>query len=221
MDTVIEIGAIDDEKMLLQSFANWFDSTPDIRLTATAASVDEYLAHRDAPKIVLLDLALGNFTDPAHNVAQLTKAGRQVIIMSVVKDHTWVDATAEAGAIAYVTKERDLSELADVIRAVHRGETPEPQTYAFLLNQDSLHRPALTHRERQVMSDRAEGLTLDAIGRRLGITVATVKTHVDRIRQKYLDAGRPIINPVDWRIRMEEDEIRRTLPPTDGGQPSA
>jgi two-component system nitrate/nitrite response regulator NarL len=138
-----------------------------------------------------------------------------VIIMSVVKDQAWVDTTIEAGAIAYLTKERDLSELADVIRAVHRGETPRPPTYAFVLSQESIRRPALTLRERQVMVLRAEGFTLDAIGRRLGITVATVKTHVDRIRQKYLDVGRPIINPVDWRIRMEEDQIRGDLPLSD------
>ncbi|MFV2019960.1 hypothetical protein [Micromonospora sp. LOL_023] len=56
MENMIEIGAIDDETMLLQSFANWFASTPDIRLTATAASVDEYLARQGAPTIVLLDL---------------------------------------------------------------------------------------------------------------------------------------------------------------------
>lgn len=58
MEAVIEIGAIDDEKMLLQSFTNWFDGTPDIRLTVTAASVDEYLAKPTPPEIVLLDLDL-------------------------------------------------------------------------------------------------------------------------------------------------------------------
>ena len=40
---MIEIGVIDDDQMLLQGMAAWIGSTGDIRLTATAASVEEYL----------------------------------------------------------------------------------------------------------------------------------------------------------------------------------
>jgi two-component system, NarL family, nitrate/nitrite response regulator NarL len=213
MDTVIEIGAIDDEKMLLQSFVNWFgSSTTDIRLTATAASVDEYLARPAAPRIVLLDLDLGNFTDPAHNVAQLTSADRQVIIISVVKDRRWVISATEAGAVAYIPKERDLNELAEAIRAVHRGETPTSPEHAFLLSDDDRRGPALTPRERQVLLGVAEGMTHGAIARRLGIEKSTVKTHLERIRQKYREHGRPITNPGDYVKRVGEDPIRGDLP---------
>jgi two-component system, NarL family, nitrate/nitrite response regulator NarL len=200
MDTVIEIGAIDDETMLLQSFANWFDGTPDIRLRATATSVDEYLARAEVPGIVLLDLDLGNFTDPAHNVAQLTAKGLRVIIISVVKDRKWVVSATEAGAVAYISKERNLDELAEAIRAVHRGETPTSPAHAFLLSEDDRRGPDLTPRERQVL-----------LARRLGIERSTVKTHLERIRQKYRDKGRPIKNPGDYPQRVREDQIRGDL----------
>jgi two-component system, NarL family, nitrate/nitrite response regulator NarL len=39
--TVIEIGVIDDDQMLLQGMAAWIGTTGDIRLAATAASVEE------------------------------------------------------------------------------------------------------------------------------------------------------------------------------------
>lgn len=212
MDAIIDIGAIDDEKMLLQSFANWFGSTPDIRLTAMAASVDEYLAGPDAPAIVLLDLDLGNFTDPAHNVAQLTATGRQVIVISVVKDRRWVVSATEAGAVAYIPKERDLNDLAEAIRAVHRGETPTSPEHAFLLSDDDRRGPSLTPRERQILLGVAEGMTHAAIARRLGIEKSTVKTHLERVRQKYRDHGRPITNPGDYVKRVGEDPIRGDLP---------
>nr|WP_052478423.1 response regulator transcription factor [Kibdelosporangium sp. MJ126-NF4]CEL18229.1 Transcriptional regulatory protein UhpA [Kibdelosporangium sp. MJ126-NF4] len=212
MDTMIEIGAIDDETMLLQSIANWFGSTPDIRLTVTAASVDEYLTRSEVPDIVLLDLDLGNFTDPAHNVAQLTAKGLRVIIISVVKDRKWVVSATEAGAVAYVSKERDLNELAEAIRVVHAGEIPTLPAHAFLLSEDDRRGPDLSPRERQVLLGVAEGLTHDAIARRLGIEKSTVKTHLERIRQKYRDKGRPIRNPGDYPERVREDQIRGDLP---------
>ncbi len=212
MDTMIEIGAIDDETMLLQSFTNWFHNTPDIRLTATAASVDQYLALPDIPTIVLLDLDLDNFTDPAHNVAQLTAAGRKVIIISVVKDREWVASATQAGAVAYISKARDLHELSDTIRAVHRGETPTSPVHAFLLGDDR-RGPDLSPRERQVLKGVAEGKTHAAIARQLGIAESTVKTHLERVRQKYREQGRSIDNPTDYVNRVREDQIRGDLPP--------
>jgi two-component system nitrate/nitrite response regulator NarL len=213
METLIEIGGIDDETMLLQSFTNWFQNTPDIRMTAVAASVDEYLALPNPPNIVLLDLDLGNFTDPAHNVAQLTATGRQVIIISVVKDREWVASATQAGAVAYLSKARDLHELADTIRAVHRGENPTSPAHAFLLGDDQ-RGPDLSPRERQVLRGVAEGKTHAAIARQLGIAESTVKTHLERVRQKYREQGRGIDNPIDYVNRVREDQIRGDLPPT-------
>jgi DNA-binding NarL/FixJ family response regulator len=212
METLIEIGGIDDETMLLQSFTNWFQNTPDIRMTAASASVDEYLALPNPPDIVLLDLDLGNFTDPAHNVAQLTATGRQVIIISVVKDREWVASATQAGAVAYLSKARDLNELADTIRAVHRGESPTSPAHAFLLGDDQ-RGPDLSPRERQVLRGVAEGKTHAAIARQLGIAESTVKTHLERVRQKYREQGRGIDNPVDYVNRVREDQIRGDLPP--------
>jgi two-component system, NarL family, nitrate/nitrite response regulator NarL len=73
---MIEIGVIDDDQMLLQGMAAWIGSTGDIRLAATATSVEEYLGTADIPKIVILDLNLGNYTDPVRNVARCGRSGR-------------------------------------------------------------------------------------------------------------------------------------------------
>jgi len=59
---MIEIGVIDDDQMLLQGMAAWIGSTGDIRLTVTAASVEEYLGTAHIPKIVILASPLGAST---------------------------------------------------------------------------------------------------------------------------------------------------------------
>ena len=120
---MIEIGVIDDDQMLLQGMAAWIGSTGDIRLTVTAASVEEYLGTAHIPKIVILDLNLGNYTDPVRNVAQLVNSGLQVIVASVIPDRAYIAATTEAGAAAYVTKNNNLDTLADVIRSIRSLRT--------------------------------------------------------------------------------------------------
>src|SRR4029077_11479479 len=109
---MIEIGVIDAAQMLLQGMAAWIGSTGDIRLAATAASVEEYLATEHVPNIVILDLNLGNYTDPVRNVAQLVNSGLQVIVASVIPDRAYIAATTEAGAAAYATKKKNLQPLA-------------------------------------------------------------------------------------------------------------
>jgi len=50
--------------------------------------------------------------------------------------------------------------------------------------------PPLTHREKQVLSLLAEGLTYGSIARRLGISPHTVDTHLRRLRAKTGAANR-------------------------------
>lgn len=152
MDAMIEIGVIDDDQMLLQGMAAWIANTGDIRLVTAATSVDEYLAVAHTPKIVILDLNLGNYTDPVRNVAQLVDAGLKVIVASVIPDRSYIAATTEAGAAAYVTKNNNLDTLANVIRSIHSGEVPTTPEHAFWLSRDNRpRRPHLSPRERQVL----------------------------------------------------------------------
>ncbi len=163
MVSVIDIAAIDDDMMLLQGMAAWISGVEDIRLTETAPSVDEYLASPRVAKVVLLDLNLRDFSDPATNVERLVSAGHKVIVMSVI--------------------------------------------------------PA---QEARILSLYASGLTLDAVARRVGIRRGTARTYLDRIRNKYAAAGRPIGNRVEYAARVREDLLGRESlgSPIDSGDDS-
>ncbi|WP_229075936.1 response regulator transcription factor [Actinoplanes sp. DH11] len=216
MATVIEIGAIDNDQMLLEGMAAWIARSREIALTAMAVSVEEYLAMPRRPEIVILDLNLENFTDPAENVRRLVAAGHVVVIVSVIPDPVWIAATTEAGARAYVPKANNLSTLADVIRQVAAGDTPLTTEHAFWLGRDARPgRPELSVREREVLVRYGSGMTLEAVGRVLGIAPGTVRTYLDRIKEKYARAGRPITHRVQYGERAKEDGFGRTrLPPS-------
>jgi two-component system, NarL family, nitrate/nitrite response regulator NarL len=210
MDAMIEIGVIDDDQMLLQGMAAWIAGTGDIQLVAVATSVKEYLSVTRTPKIVILDLNLGNFTDPVRNVAQLVDSGLRVIVASVVPDRSYIAATTEAGAAAYVTKNNNLDTLASVIRSIHSGQMTTTPEHAFWLSRDDRpRRPHLSPRERQILVAVGHGMPHKAIARQLGISMSTVQTHLERVRNKYAIAGRPIDHPGHYSERLKEDSLGR------------
>lgn len=210
MEAIIEVGAIDNDRMLLEGMAAWIASSTDVRLKDTANSVDEYLALNEPARIVLLDLNLENFTDPVANVQALREVNHEVIVLSVIPDVEYIAATTEAGAAAYVTKDKDLSLLLDVIREIHAGGEPMTRDHAFWLSQDDRPgRPKLSPRESMVLELYASGITLDAVSRRVGIKPGTTREYLSRIKRKYAEVGRPIMNRVDYAARLREDKFGR------------
>jgi two-component system nitrate/nitrite response regulator NarL len=95
---MITVGAIDDDRMLLEMLKSWMAAVPDIQLIHTAATVDEYIQLGGANQIVLLDLNLKDNSSPAENVVRLTSLGSKVLIVSIIADQKYVIAPLEAGA---------------------------------------------------------------------------------------------------------------------------
>ena len=205
---MIRVGVVDDDAMLREGMGAWFASMPDLRIVASAGSLAELLAEPPALDVVLLDLNLRDFSNPAANVRDLVSRGYRVLIVSSIPDAEHVIATITAGASGYVTKNRDLVALAEAIREVARGEFALSPELAFVLSRDHRgERISLTAREREVLSLYASGMTLDAVARRLGIAPGTARTHLGRVKQKYADVGRPAYTKLDLADRYREDRL--------------
>lgn len=215
---MIRIGVIDDASMFVELMEPWIASTGDIEMVATAVSVDDFLGlGLPLPEIVILDLNLENFTDPADNVARLVDAGLKVIVASVLPDLKYIISTTEAGATTYITKNNKLETLAKLIRAVHAGDDVTTREHAFWLSQDLRpNRPDLSARQREMLLAYGSGDTIEAIARRLGIAKGTAQIHLDRAKAKYAEVGRPISHRVDAADRVREDRLgRERLEPPD------
>ena len=106
MTAVIDVAVVDDHPIILDSAASWIMAdASDIRLVATAATVDALLAgpgrHAD---VVLLDLDLGDGTTVDGNVAAILAAGPAVLVLSASDRPVAVRAAMRAGARGYVLK---------------------------------------------------------------------------------------------------------------------
>jgi len=101
------------------------------------------------------------------------------------------------------------AEIDAALRAVAHGlivRSPAARPYGFSAIQEAEARTLLTPREAQILDAIADGLTNKAIGRRLGISLHTVKFHVESVFRK-LDARTRTEAVAKARERRSEDTI--------------
>ena len=205
---MIRIGAIDDDRMLLQGFGSWLSDNTDAVLIAAAATVDEFLDLQPDVDVVMLDLRLADASDPTTNVSRLINAGYRVCIVSTHHDQPAALATIQAGADGYITKDQDLPRLIEALREIAAGETAFSRELAFTLMQDRRpDKPKLSPQERAILVNYASGLTLASAARRTGVQPGTAKSYLDRIKAKYHSVGRPTYTKIDLAERVREDGL--------------
>lgn len=214
MARMTTVGLVDDDRMLVDGMRVWLGGEPEIRLVATAATVDALLrawtarSPYEPPDVVLLDLRLRDASVPADNIRRLLRSGSRVLVISTVPDRVQVIASIQAGADGYLTKDNDLPTLVCAIQDVAEGRGAHSPELAFACaHDDSPTRPRLSPRERQVLLDYASGMTLKSAARRAGITVHTAKDYLNRVKAKYRQAGRPAYTKIDLARVVREDRI--------------
>jgi DNA-binding NarL/FixJ family response regulator len=114
-----------------------------------------------------------------------------VALTSFVEEER-VTAALEAGASGFILKDAEADDVANAIRAAHRGEVHLDPAVAGLLARRVRSAAAgrtdgtepLTERERDVLRLVARGLSNKAIAGELAITERTARTHVSNILGK-------------------------------------
>jgi DNA-binding CsgD family transcriptional regulator len=93
----------------------------------------------------------------------------------------------DAEAEGLLPENAGVAEIDAALRAVARGlivRSPQVRTAGFSAVQEAEARTLLTPREAQILDAIADGLTNKAIARRLGISLHTVKFHVESVFRK-------------------------------------
>lgn len=193
---MIIVGAVDDHPLIQRGLAAALAAAdPQIKLVATAATVDELLARWLTPMtVVLLDLHLGDASDVADNVERLRARGAGVLI--VTSDHrpAVVGRALDAGALGLVLKEDPEESLVEAILAVSRGELAVSGRLAQQLVTDPLRRVRLSRKELDVLGLLARGLPWTQIAREVGTSPDTARTYCYRVVEKYARIGTTIQN---------------------------
>jgi DNA-binding NarL/FixJ family response regulator len=194
----VRVLVADDQALVREGLVTLLGLIPGIEVAGAAADGEEAvrLAREVRPDVVLMDLRMPR-VDGVEATRRLL-AGRpdaRVVVLTTYTDDESIVAALQAGAVGYLTKDSSAEEIARAVRTVHAGETLlEPAVQRRLI--ESLRgRPAappaqpprpddLTPREVEVLRLIAGGLSNREIARRLFVSEATVKTHINNIFSK-------------------------------------
>jgi DNA-binding NarL/FixJ family response regulator len=185
----ITVAVVEDHPLFRAAVARVLAEVPDFTVAATAESVAQFAAARLAPgAVVILDLKLRGVGDAAA-VMQVVGMGHRVLVVSAHAGQEEVLGAIGAGAKGYLTKDTDGAEIIRAVREVAAGNSYVTPTLASFLLNASLGRAAgpklvLSAREREVLSLVAAGEKDQDIAELLHISVRTVRSHLDRIRDK-------------------------------------
>jgi two-component system, NarL family, response regulator LiaR len=187
----VRILLVDDHPIVRSGLRVVLETEPDLEVVGEADAGERgvNLARRLRPDVVVTDLLLPDMDGVA--VTERIRAERaetQVIILTSVSDQdASVVRAVRAGAVGYVVKSAEVTELVQTIRSAATGQVRLTSQAAARLMQE-MHSPTtqlqLTAREHQVLREIAIGRTNKEIARSLHIALTTVKSHVRAILDK-------------------------------------
>ena len=184
---MIRVLIADDHGVVREGLSRLLATADGIEVLPTARDGEQAVAiaaeHR--PDVVLMDLSMPNVngTEATRRIVA-ANPDVQVVILTSFSDREQILGALGAGAVGYLLKDAEPSELIDGVRAAARGESPlDPKAAREVLTSRETSAPAedLTAREREVLTLLAEGMPNKRISMRLGISEKTVKAHVTSI----------------------------------------
>ncbi|MFF2079047.1 response regulator [Kitasatospora sp. NPDC058162] len=191
---------VDDQVLIRAGIAALVRATDGLEVAGEAATGEEAVdlaAHRP-PDVVLMDIRLPGMSGIAALERILAAAAPpkpKVVMLTVYDLDQYVYAALRAGASGFLLKDTPPERLLTAVKQIAEGEmlfAPTVtrrlvETYArqgepVAEQPDTLD--GLTARERDVLHLVGRGLTNDQIAQRLVVSIATVKTHVNRLMAK-------------------------------------
>jgi DNA-binding NarL/FixJ family response regulator len=142
------------------------------------------LAKKHKPDVALVDLTIsgGDGFDLLKRLRK-TLPDMRLIAMSVIENPTYLARAKAIGAADFLSEGASRTELVAAIQNAVSGRESS-QAFATSADPPHLHGLPLTPREQQVLGQISYGLSNDEIASAFGISVETVKEHVQNILRK-------------------------------------
>ncbi|MFG3141676.1 response regulator [Streptomyces sp. NPDC048211] len=190
----------DDQSVVREGIVMLLGLLPGIEVVGAAKDGEEAVAlvAEHAPDVVLMDLRMPR-CDGVEATRRIRRdfPGTQVVVLTTFADDDSLFPALRAGARGYLTKDAGGDEIVRAIQAVLSGEAGlSPSIQRRLLEQVTAGPlpPAggaeaglpdgMTPRETEVLVLIAEGMSNAEIARRLHISQATVKSHINNLFAK-------------------------------------
>ncbi len=181
----------DDHRLTLDGIRRALESADDIEVVGEAWNGSQVLPliGQTNPDVVLLDMRMPEL----DGLACLDRIRKRfpklkVVAFSMFDDAEHIEAALRRGACGYIVKSIDPRDLPSAIRQAVEGN------FYYVLSpveeKTSLKANGLTDREILILKELANGLSNDAIGRKLWLSEQTVKFHLHKVYRKLGVANR-------------------------------
>jgi DNA-binding NarL/FixJ family response regulator len=192
----IKIILADDHKIVRQGMRSLLESHPGFEVIGEASDGEEALKLMEtlSPDIAFMDVMMPNLNGiEAAKIARQRGLKTKLIFLSMHANSTYAVRALQSGALAYVLKDSDFTEILQAIQNVMEGRrylsaAIADEVFETLLNVNNVDKngslDVLSTREREVLQLIAEGNTNIVIAEKLTLSVRTVEAHRAHIMTK-------------------------------------
>jgi two-component system, NarL family, response regulator LiaR len=194
MNDKIRVLVVDDHPVVRKGLIAMLDTEEGIQVVGEASNGKDAVQQAIAlqPQVVLMDLVMPEMDGiEATRLIKQKAPGVNVLVLTSFSTNDKVLPSLNAGAIGYLLKDSNPTDLMRAIHQVALGEgSLHPAVTRQVLQQfrgsseDEKQVEQLTDREVEVLRLMAQGYSNQEIARLLVLSPATVHTHVSRILTK-------------------------------------
>jgi DNA-binding NarL/FixJ family response regulator len=210
---LIRVVVVDDHPATVAGVEMWCAAAGDPPIQVVDSGSSPAVAWTDpggSADVVVFDLQLTGQIPAYGDLRRLVDAGRQVVVYTLRDDTDTALTCIDIGAFVYLTKAEGPAHLIAAIRAAAANLPYTPPALARAIGDDTRHgRPRLTAREIDVLLNWFAAESKEMVARKLGLSVSTVNTYINRVRIKYANAGREAPTKAALVARAIQDGLVR------------
>jgi DNA-binding NarL/FixJ family response regulator len=199
---------VDDHPAVREALALRIGRQPDLEVCGEAADMSDALrlVTDTRPDVAVVDISLktGNGIDLIKRIKDRNDRIR-MLVWSMHSESLYAERALRAGALGYINKDQATDKIIEAIRRVLVGKVWLSAALAERVLQRAVGggRKEVTRSPLDVLADRelevfrliGEGVKTADIAERLHLSVKTIETYRDRIRQKLdLDDGTKLVH---------------------------
>lgn len=188
---------VDDHPAVREALATRIGRQSDLEVCGEAPDVGEALrlVAQTRPDVAIVDISLKNGCgiDLIKRIKEKDENIR-MLVWSTHSESLYAERALRAGALGYVSKDQATDKIVEAIRRVLEGKVYLSDAMVETMlrrtvgdeRMESLRSPleALANRELEVFRHIGEGLKTAKIAEQMHLSVKTIETYRDRIREK-------------------------------------
>jgi len=186
----INILIVDDHPMVLEGLRSLLSGIGYLQIAGIATNAFEAI---DVIKNTAVQVAIVDINLPDINGIELTKKIKteypaiKVLAMSTFKERSYISQMIQNGASGYLVKSASKEEIEEAILTAYEGKLYLSMNIntVDIAKQLSTQLPAISTREKEVLSLIADGLTNQQIAAQLFISLHTVESHRKNLLIKF------------------------------------